>query len=297
MDRPGRYNVERSCLRCHQRKVRCDKRSPCGSCVRANTACQYPGPNRVKRRAPKVTQTDVMARLESLERSIAALLGDRSLHVDREANSTNAPAPAAESPSSNAMSPTDTTTDQSAHDGLLVDDGRYINEQLLSRVLENEKDLRSATNTPRSDAISVRRPPTLKAEGLLINRFVEVGDLQALHPGQWQATQLWQDFLIYIDPVIKLLHVPSMQPRIFAAINRPQDAPADLHALLFAIYLGAATRMLAEDPTKEQKLLEACQYQKGLELALCYSNFLESPTLTSLQAISIYQVGTRPSHV
>ncbi|PWY71132.1 C6 transcription factor [Aspergillus sclerotioniger CBS 115572] len=292
MDRPGRYNVERSCLRCHQRKIRCNKGSPCGSCVRANTACQYPGPNRVKRRASKITHADVMARLESLERSISALLGDRSHHVNREANRTKSPAPAAESPPSNAVSPTD-ITDQSAHDGLLVDDGRYINEQLLSRVLENEKDLQSATNTPRSDEIGFRRPPALKAEGLLINLFVEVGDLQSLHPGQWQATQLWQDFLNHIDPVIKLLHAPSTQPRIFAAINRPQDAPSDLHALLFAIYLAAATRMLAEDPTNEQKALEACRYQKGLELALYHSNFFESPTLTSLQAISIYQTCLR----
>ncbi|PYI01826.1 C6 transcription factor [Aspergillus sclerotiicarbonarius CBS 121057] len=294
MDRPGRYNVERSCLRCHQRKVRCDKGSPCGSCVRANTSCQYPGPNRVKRRAPKVAHTDVMARLESLERSIAALSGNRPPpHVDSAAVSrNNASVPVAPSPSSNGVSPTD-TTDQRAHDGLLVEDGRYINEQLLSRVLENEKELQSAIGTPRSDASSSRRPPALKAEGLLVTCFLDKADFQALHPCQWQATQLWQAFLNHIDPVIKLLHVPSTQPRIFAAINRPQDAPADLHALLFAIYFAATTSMLAEDPTHEEKRLEVCRYQRGLELALHHSNFLDSPTLTSLQAISIYQVCLR----
>ncbi|GKZ16460.1 hypothetical protein AbraIFM66951_007144 [Aspergillus brasiliensis] len=297
MESARRYNVERSCLRCHQRKVRCDKSSPCGSCIRANVLCQYPGPNRVKRRPPKVHNSDVIARLESLERSIAALAGNRSLpHLQHEVtDGRTVSAPGAGSPSSKEPSPSGTTAvaEPSSHDGLLVEDGRYINEQLLSRVLEDEKDLQSAIGTPKSDASSSRRPLSLRAEGLLVSRFVEEGDIYALHPCQWQATQLWQTFLNRIDPIIKILHVPSTQPRIFAAINQPAAAPADLHALLFAIFFAATTSMLAEDPGHEQRRSEVKRYQQGLELALYQSNFLDSPTLTSLQAMSIYQMCLR----
>ncbi|PWY69943.1 C6 transcription factor [Aspergillus eucalypticola CBS 122712] len=296
MESARRYNVERSCLRCHQRKVRCDKSSPCGACIRANVLCQYPGPNRVKRRPPKVHNSDVIARLESLERSIAALAGNRSLpHLQHEVTDGRAvSAPGAGSPSSKELSATGTTAaTEPSHDGLLVEDGRYINEQLLSRVLEDEKELQSAIGTPKSDTSSSRRPLTLRAEGLLVSRSVEEGHLYALHPCQWQSTQLWQTFLNRIDPIIKILHVPSTQPRVFAAINQPAAAPADLHALLFAIFFAATTSVLAEDPAHEQRQSEVKRYQQGLELALYQSNFLDAPTLTSLQAMSIYQMCLR----
>jgi hypothetical protein len=39
----------RSCAVCRTRKVRCDRRSPCSNCLRANIACVYPTPNRPPR--------------------------------------------------------------------------------------------------------------------------------------------------------------------------------------------------------------------------------------------------------
>ncbi|PYH96096.1 C6 transcription factor [Aspergillus ellipticus CBS 707.79] len=294
MDCPRRYNVERSCLRCHHRKVRCDKASPCGLCVRANVPCQYPGPSRVKRQSAKVTTADVLDRLESLERSIAALSRDRSVPRDSNVNETP---PRAVDRSSGQMSPgtsTSTTVDQTQHEGLLAEDGRYINEQLLSRVLEKDKELQSPIGTPVSDGISFRRPAALKADGILVSRFLgDEADLRTMHPSQWHATQLWQIFLNRIDPLIKVIHVPSTQPRIFAAINRPQDAPADLHALLFSVYFAATTSLLSDEPHHEARRAEIHNYQQGLELALYHSSFLDAPTLTSLQAMSIYQMCLR----
>jgi hypothetical protein len=39
----------RSCVVCRTRKVRCDRRSPCSNCRRANVACVYPTSNRPPR--------------------------------------------------------------------------------------------------------------------------------------------------------------------------------------------------------------------------------------------------------
>ncbi|PWY68682.1 C6 transcription factor [Aspergillus heteromorphus CBS 117.55] len=295
MDRPRRYNVERSCLSCHQRKVRCDKASPCGHCMRYKVPCQYPGPNHIKRRSAKITTADVLARLESLERSIAALSRDRQIPDNNSLDNDVSQDSAVEDRLSRQTSSTGTTTtaDQTIHGGVLVEDGRYINEQLLSRVLEKEKDLQSTIATPVSDGINSRRPPALKADGLLVSRFLAETDLQTMHPSQWHATQLWQIFLNRVDPLVKVIHVPSTQPRIFAAINRPQDAPADLHALLFSIYFAATTSLLADEPGHEERLADIRNYQQGLELALYHSSFLDAPTLTSLQAMSIYQMCLR----
>src|SRR4051794_23964791 len=68
-----RYNVPRSCVRCHERKVRCDKATPCRPCVRAEAECRYPGPERAKRRSQKTTLATVVPRLEVLEHSLVVI--------------------------------------------------------------------------------------------------------------------------------------------------------------------------------------------------------------------------------
>jgi hypothetical protein len=65
--------MERSCMICHQRKIRCDKRSPGSHCVKADLLCCYPGPERASRRPHKTTITDVAARVAQLKRIITAI--------------------------------------------------------------------------------------------------------------------------------------------------------------------------------------------------------------------------------
>ena len=50
-----RYDVERSCIRCRERKVRCDKAVPCSMCLRIKAPCRYPGPERVKCRSQRLS--------------------------------------------------------------------------------------------------------------------------------------------------------------------------------------------------------------------------------------------------
>ena len=125
-----RYDVERSCLRCHERKVRCDRSMPCTTCIRANTPCQYPGPGRIQRRpAQKSTQrVGVGTRLEMLERAITAINQNSS--------------PDQTSRLSPALLPTNTlrsaAPESAPTEGFLVKNGtstRYVNELLFSRVV------------------------------------------------------------------------------------------------------------------------------------------------------------------
>jgi hypothetical protein len=125
--------MERSCLMCHQRKIRCDKRSPCSHCVRADLLCCYPGPERASRRPHKTTIADVAVRVARLERTITAI---SSGAPQTDSNDKSIPALA---PSINEASMSDTQTVGVSPEELLVQDGyssRYINEVLLSRVLE-----------------------------------------------------------------------------------------------------------------------------------------------------------------
>lgn len=298
MEHVRRYNVERSCLRCHERKVRCDKGAPCNKCVRLNVPCQYPGPRRAKRRPPKTTVTDVVARLEQLERSVTTLAGNKmagaSVQVNQALAGSNAQIRPVSLSSESARGPgTRPGTDEESHHGFLSRDGCYIDEPLLSRVLEKEKDLQSVMGPPtNTENTSCRKPPPLKVDGIITNPSLLQVDLQTLFPSRWQATMLWQIFLSRVDPVLKVIHVPTTMPRIFTAINRPDAVKPDVHCLLFAVFFAATTTLVSDDPTNEGTRDDLRRYQQGLELAMHNSSFLDSPTLISLQAMAIYLVRT-----
>lgn len=105
--------------------------------------------------------------------------------------------------------------------------------------------------------------------------------------------QLWQIYLNNVDVLLKVLHVPTTQPVIFAAINNPSEAPADVSALLFSICFAAITTLDTEQIEftigfSRQSAIEI--YQRGLEISLHNASFLDSPTIKSLQAMAIYLV-------
>ncbi|CEO58968.1 hypothetical protein PMG11_03660 [Penicillium brasilianum] len=293
MEHVRRYNVERSCLRCHERKVRCDKGIPCNKCVRLNVPCHYPGPRRAKRRPPKTTVTDVVARLEELERSITTLAGNKmagaSAQVNQALTGSNAQISPISVSSQSAPGPSGRSgRDEDSHHGFLSRDGSYIDEPLLSRVLEKEKDLQTAMGSPNPGNSSSRKPPPLRVDGIITNPILLQTDFRALFPSRWQATLLWQIFLSRVDPVLKVIHVPTTTPRIYTAINRPDAVKPDVHCLLFAIFFAATTTLVSDDPTNEETRDDLRRYQQGLELAMHNSSFLDSPTVTSLQAMAIY---------
>lgn len=299
MEQVRRYNVERSCLRCHERKVRCDKAVPCNKCVRLNVPCQYPGPRRAKRRSPKTMVTDVAARLEQLERSITALAGDKMAGVSAQVNQMLAGlgSNAQSSPVSLAIEPVPGQSTRSAGDeesprGFLSRDGNYVDDPVLSQVLEKEKDLRNAMGSPNTENPSSRKPPPLKVDGIIVNPLLLQTDFKSLFPTRWEATLLWQTFLSRVDPVLKVIHVPTTTPRIFMAISRPDAVSPDVHCLLFAIFFAATTALVSDDPLNEKTRENLRQYQKGMEIAMHNSSFLDSPTVTSLQAMAIYLVRT-----
>jgi len=131
-----KYNVKRSCIRCHERKVRCDKEDPCIACVRSDVQCRYPGPERAKR---------VKSRSQ---RGLASVTVGAAAPNNAETYSKG-PAPIAAStaprPSGSSLvvgqfsatRPAPSESEQSG--GFLLKEGsstRYVNEFTFSRVLE-----------------------------------------------------------------------------------------------------------------------------------------------------------------
>lgn len=136
-------STTRSCQQCHQRKIRCDKKSPCSHCVRGNTFCHYPGPERRPRRPHKMTITNVAARVSYLEQTIASISRDGSPIIHGSTAGSNA---LSEQPETLLAGGTIMVEDDDTHTerdpstgGTLVEDDSsclYINEALLSRILD-----------------------------------------------------------------------------------------------------------------------------------------------------------------
>ena len=76
----GVHDMGRSCINCHKRKVRCDRKTPCSQCVRSKWSCIYPNLDQetAKRSSPLQDITSRLDRLESrllevLEKQTSAL--------------------------------------------------------------------------------------------------------------------------------------------------------------------------------------------------------------------------------
>jgi hypothetical protein len=123
--------ADRSCLLCHRRKIRCDKKSPCSSCARQRVLCCYPGLESTPRRPQKTTISDVAERLAQLERTVRAISStDFKPHNSNEDDKYTVNTPLENLPVADEGAPLSGVLVQSG------DSSRYFNEVLLSRVLE-----------------------------------------------------------------------------------------------------------------------------------------------------------------
>jgi hypothetical protein len=128
--------IQRSCLTCHQRKIRCNKRLPCSNCIRADVFCCFPGPDPSGRRPHKTNIAEVVSRLARLERTITEL-SNGTLPDSNHARDS------AHTPSSGTLTISRTQSVEDALAELLVQGGyasRYVNEVLLSRILDKVGD-------------------------------------------------------------------------------------------------------------------------------------------------------------
>lgn len=132
-----KYNVKRSCIRCHERKVRCNKDTPCITCVRSDVQCRYPGPERAKR---------VKSRSQNaVEPSAVAPANTEAQSGGRSTQSNPGPGPRTAPQTRETDDPGHLSTvhcapsESEQSGGFLLKEGsstRYVNEFTFSRILD-----------------------------------------------------------------------------------------------------------------------------------------------------------------
>jgi hypothetical protein len=118
-------------------------------------------------------------------------------------------------------------------------------------------------------------------------------DMRALHPVEQQARQFWYTFKENVDPLIKVLHVPTFEPIFLDTVAHLDKVGKGIESLLFAIYYGAVTSTTTEECFErwgEDRSTLLKRYRFGLEQALARANFLYCDEIVILQAFVIFLV-------
>jgi hypothetical protein len=140
------------------------------------------------------------------------------------------------------------------------------------------------------------RSATESSQHLLFGTPGSIVHLATLHPDQAKIFRLWQIYLDNVDPLLKVTHAPTLQPRIIDAISDLANISPPLEALLFSIYC-VSLLSISEDQCQalfgspKGELLAG--YQFACRQALLNAGVLRSSDHDCLTALFLYLVISR----
>lgn len=108
--------------------------------------------------------------------------------------------------------------------------------------------------------------------------------------------QLWEIFIENVDPLTKVVHVPTLQPAIQKATTEIGSVPRSFEALMFAIY-SAAVMSLKDDECKrrlgEPRKTLLSRYISATKAALSRAKFMGTTSIVVLQALMLHLLSVR----
>ncbi|RDL41217.1 uncharacterized protein BP5553_01196 [Venustampulla echinocandica] len=283
-----------SCVLCSQRKVKCDRKDPCLNCVRAGAECipSNPAPPRRRKRTVEVGLHERLQRCEDLLKTYGLSIDGENAGENQDRNQINAvpsenipPAPAPETTHGTMISKPGMT--------------RFVDSHLWSTLLDElreSKDILQQDPTWEDDESDTSDTSATDGSSLLFSSNFRPPKLTQLHPPPIQILRLWQIFIENVNPVLKIVHTPTLQVQILEASGNVATIPKGLEALLFAIYTLAIVSLSDDNCLKtmgESRETLMRRYSTAAEQALVRFGALQSSDLVALQALTLFLVGTR----
>ncbi|KAI1283673.1 fungal-specific transcription factor domain-containing protein [Xylaria sp. FL0933] len=117
------------------------------------------------------------------------------------------------------------------------------------------------------------------------------GHVEDYRPSPAHAFRLWQTFLERVNPLTKVIHVPSVQPKLVEATTDPGSIPKNVEALLFSIYVMAVVALDERECHQQLGCDKEEAYQRfstGCRIALMRIGILKTYDLVVLQALVLY---------
>ncbi|SPO06952.1 uncharacterized protein DNG_09646 [Cephalotrichum gorgonifer] len=288
-----------ACVLCQHRKIKCDRNTPCSNCVKGNVRCtpSTPAPAR-KRRRPNQDLQERLARCEELLKSYAS-------------------AASGETPGGNLTNPSDPAfigntafAEPSAWPPagkVVVEDGstRYVDSVVWTSIHDELAEMRKIIDSDEfedhSTVASEAVTPEDDASDLLLGDYASLSICDT-YPEPVHAFRLWQIFLERVNPLVKVIHAPSVQPHIVEAASGTWNVPPNYKPLLFAIFnMGVFSLNDSEcrqmlGMSRESALKK---FSAGVRAALMEAHFMSTYDLCILQALVLYLVslqGRRDKH-
>ncbi|KFZ04869.1 hypothetical protein V501_08893 [Pseudogymnoascus sp. VKM F-4519 (FW-2642)] len=183
---------------------------------------------------------------------------------------------------------------------LVIDEGKshYVNSDLfatLSHEVEDIREIFDGDDTSVEDDGETADMPGSKSpvghQGFLFGYSSTMVDLRSLHPLPSQIPFFWDVFMENVDPITKVLHVPTMAKAIKEAKENLDCLSKSIEALLFAIYYSVITSLSQEEVVSNfgtDKSVLIDRYRFGVEQALARADFLNTSELVIIQAFSLF---------
>lgn len=291
----GLTTMRFNCQACVRKKVKCDRAVPtCSSCSKAKLQCVYQAPLPRKRKRSQVE--DVYERLARYER----ILQDNNLLPAASSSS-----PCGKETGASALSTWDPTPVQPATSGkLLSADGksRYIDNVLLLDAGEGDLCELSDSDQGYNDDTGADESTPTGLLGVLTAHTVSgaiLGSTRSLteqHPSYEDATKLWNTYVRNVEPLCKVLHVPTVAKMVDTVSKQPAAASKSDECLLFVIYYFAVFSMSDDDCLQEfnkSRNSLMSRYRTAVFQALVNASWLKTTAMPVLQAYTLFLVAMR----
>ena len=312
----------RSCVTCRKRKVKCDKTHPCSNCSKAAIECIFPGPGRAPRRTKKPADTELLARLRRLEAVVQGLGkgiddGGEPVLDTQTGHDSNTPANMkhSESPPKavfqntslvGAFEPKNVKSrDEDKTSGMVEEFGRLVVEEGRSRYVSNKfwtslseevAEMQDILDDPTDDDEDYPSPSSgssasVNNQGFIFNFNSTIVSLREFHPPSEQIPTYWNIFKANVDPVLKLLHIPTTEAAVLKTAQGFDHVTKPMEALLFSIYFASIVSLSSDDCVvvlgiERQAALR--KYRFATEQAFARAGFLSTQELTVLQAMLLF---------
>ncbi|OGM46134.1 hypothetical protein ABOM_004871 [Aspergillus bombycis] len=258
----------------------------------AGWTCVYPSRDTVDGSRRVTSLQGITDRLDRLEEMLLDIRQGQGCRQD--APDDNRPRP----PEPQARTPTALDPQPSKPWELLLSDGQrvhYVNNSNLKDLLHEEEHMRPPATGHATGSLAEHGVSGNAAHRLANSPLEASSSLPLLHPEPRDALQLWAIYVKNVDPVSKILHVPTAQSAIIATILDPKGSGTSMSALTFAIYFAALTSLNEQDAAElswdKSQLLE--RFKSGLGHILVGAELLNQPELPALQAFAIFLTSLR----
>ncbi|KAL2209792.1 hypothetical protein CC79DRAFT_1394119 [Sarocladium strictum] len=267
-----------ACSICARRKVKCNRTDPCSNCARAQVHCTYEDVvlHRPRKRAADQELLDRLARYETLMR-------EHKIDFGACANVW-------------VPSGLEQHTPEEVEDGIVTDP-----ESRNTPLQHNDADggLRSLwmnlapqLKHPPMQNLAHKEDPCWVSTPPLHDILSDPPDeLHNLRPAVKHIFKLWDVFVQSVNPLTKILHVPTVQSRILGASWEADQVPKPLCAVMFAVCTLSVTAMSTENCLAvlgEARSDLILRYRSATVRALLEADLFTTTDTEVLQALALF---------